>query len=88
MPTISMFYGIIVMMHYEKGERHHARHLHARYAEYEVSLDFDGEILFGKFPRRQLALLRAWVVLHRDELEANWSLLMHETDVFRIDPLR
>ena len=88
MPTISMFFGIIVMMHCEKDERHHVPHLHASYAECSAALDFDGEVLAGSLPRRQMALLRAWMVLHREELEADWLLLMRKEDVFRIDPLR
>lgn len=88
MPTVSMFFGIIVLMHYEKHERHHAPHLHATYAEFEAVLDFEGNLLAGKFPRRQMTLLQAWIVLHRTELEADWSILMNGGEVFRIDPLR
>ena len=40
------------------------------------------------FPPRKLTLLRAWVVLHREELEADWKLLSEGLDAFKIDPLR
>ena len=86
--TISMFFGIIVMMHYEKGARHHMPHLHAKYAEHAVVMDFEGSVLSGSIPPRQMTLLKAWIVLHREELDADWSILMNEGDVFRIDPLR
>lgn len=31
MPTISMFYGILVTLLYEDNERHHLPHFHVRY---------------------------------------------------------
>ena len=31
MPTISMFYGIIVRMYREVGEQHNLPHIHAEY---------------------------------------------------------
>jgi len=31
MPTISMFYGIIVWMFFEIGEKHNPPHVHVRY---------------------------------------------------------
>ena len=32
MPTISMFYGILVSMFFEDTDRHHLAHIHVRYA--------------------------------------------------------
>lgn len=32
MPTISMFYGILVAMFFEDSDRHNLPHLHVRYA--------------------------------------------------------
>ena len=88
MPTLSMFYGIIVRMQSEKGGRHNKPHIHALYSDYEVVLTFDGEILEGSFPKKQLKLLVAWTVLHEDELKANWKLLSDGDGFFKIDPLR
>ena len=45
-------------------------------------------MLDGYLPPRKLTLLRAWVVLHREELEADWKLLSEGLDAFKIDPLR
>ncbi len=28
MPVVSEFNGIVILMHYEKGERHHTPHYH------------------------------------------------------------
>jgi hypothetical protein len=33
MPTISMFYGIIISMEFFDDKKHHTPHLHAEYAE-------------------------------------------------------
>lgn len=50
-------------------------HLHARYAEFEASVNLsDGEVLAGTLPRKQLRLVQAWIELHRDELMADWEL--------------
>lgn len=48
----------------------------------------DGELLEGEMPRRQQKLIVAWAELHRDELLANWELVMSEQPLYRIDPLR
>lgn len=48
----------------------------------------DGTILEGGFPKNKLKLLEAWVVIHRDDLEANWKLLSNGEQFFRIDPLK
>ena len=35
-----------------------------------------------------LKLLEAWIVIHHDDLEANWKLLSNGEQFFRIDPLK
>ncbi len=42
MPTISMFYGIVIRM-YNTGE-HNPPHFHALYQEYRASFSLDGEL--------------------------------------------
>jgi len=37
MPTISMFYGIVVAMFFLDDDRHSAPHIHVRYAEHKAS---------------------------------------------------
>ena len=67
MPVISMFYGIIIRMYMLDEKHHNLPHLHAKYAEFEASIDLaDGELLAGELPRKQLRLVQAWVELHRD----------------------
>ena len=70
MPVLSIFYGIIVRMYREQGEKHNMPHIHAEYSGEEIVMALDGTILEGGFPKNKLKLLEAWVVIHRDDLEA------------------
>ena len=88
MPTLSMFYGIIVRMQSEKGGKHHKPHIHAIYSGNEVIVTIDGEILEGSFPSKQMKLLSAWIAIHEDELKANWTLLSEGNEYFKIEPLK
>ena len=87
MPLLSMFYGIIIRMQNEYGGKHHKPHIHALYGDYEIVISLDGEILEGDFPSKQLKMLEAWMVIHQDELEANWKLLQNGEAFFKIEPL-
>ena len=88
MPALSMFFGIIVRMQSERGDRHNKPHIHALYGENEIVVGVDGEILEGDFPNKQLKLLLAWIAIHEDELKANWELLSKGDGYFKIEPLR
>ena len=88
MPTISMFYGILIRMYQEIGGKHNRPHLHARYNEYEAVLALDGTVLEGSLPARQMKMVEAWVAIHEDELRANWQLLSEGEAAFKIEPLR
>lgn len=88
MPALSMFFGIIVRMHNERGEKHHKPHIHALYNDYEIVIALDGEILKGTLPGKQLKLLEAWMAIHEEELKANWRMLSEGEGFFKIDPLR
>ena len=88
-PTISMFYGIIITMYWEKGEPHHLPHIHAEYQDYKAVFSLpEGDLLAGALPRRQTKFVEGWIALHEDELLANWTLAMNDQQLFRIDPLR
>ena len=51
MPTISMFYGILVLMYFRDNRRHHLPHIHVRYQGGEAALSIDdGAILEGSIP--------------------------------------
>lgn len=88
MPTISVFFGIIVTMYREIGGKHNRPHLHAEYQGEEVVVALDGEVLEGRIPRNRMKLLDAWMEIHKEDLEANWKLLSEGREFFKIDPLK
>ena len=88
MPTISMFFGILIKMNWKDIGQHNLPHFHAFYNEHEAVFGLDGEIIAGTFPRRQSAFVKAWSLLHEDELAANWKLAVNGEMTFRIEPLR
>lgn len=88
MPTISMFYGILVLMYYEDTKKHNLPHIHARYQGHKIAVSIpDGEMLDGSFPRAQLRLLLAWIELRKAELMADWELAISGQELYKIDPL-
>ncbi|MBR6185637.1 MAG: DUF4160 domain-containing protein [Clostridia bacterium] len=88
MPTISMFYGIIISMYWEKDGQHHSPHFHARYGDDKAEVDFEGEIIAGSLPPKQRALVKSWALIHQDELRADWELALQDETLYKIDPLR
>ncbi len=89
MPTISMFYGIIVTIYYKDISRHNIPHIHVRYQGKKASISIeDGTVLAGDFPAKQLRLVLAWVDIHKDELFADWELAASGEAPFRINPLQ
>jgi hypothetical protein len=85
MPRISEFFGIIIAMYYND---HAPPHFHVKYAEHEAELSIDTlETLQGSLPRRGLALVLEWAVLHRNELRENWERARRGEPLARIEPL-
>lgn len=59
MPTISMFFGILVSIFYGDNEQHHTPHIHVRYQGNKASVAIDdGRVLAGDFPPRQLRMVQ------------------------------
>lgn len=88
MPTLSVFYGIIIRMYWTDNDKHKAPHFHAYYGEKEATFTLDGDILAGEFPRKQAALVKAWALVREEDLKANWTLAQNGESTFRIEPLR
>ena len=84
MPTISMFYGIIIRMYYDD---HNPPHFHAFFGEYKATFNFDGEILSGSMPKQKEKLISAWAVIHKEDLNANWLLAKDSEKLYNINPL-
>jgi Domain of unknown function (DUF4160) len=75
MPTISMFYGILIRMFFRDIERHHLPHIHADYqGKVAVYSILDGELLAGSLPSNKHKLVVAWIEIHKDDLIADWDL--------------
>jgi hypothetical protein len=88
MPTIAMFYGIIVRMYFAPGE-HNPPHFHAYFNDFKASVDIRTcEVMEGNLPRRQQKLVLAWAELHQEELMADWLLVMNGETPFKIQPLQ
>ncbi len=89
MPTISMFYGIIIYMFCFDNRKHHLPHIHAHYGEHSAVLSIDeGEVMEGELPKRKLKLVQAWIEIHKEDLLADWKLAIDGQQLFKIDPLK
>lgn len=89
MPTISMFYGIVIYLYFFDNSRHNLPHIHARYQGLDCAFSIeDGSILDGNLPPAKIKLVQAWIEIHREELLADWELAINGTPPFPIDPLR
>ena len=86
MPTISMFYGIMIRMY--NNNEHNPPHFHAQYQGHNAVFDMDGNLTDGEMPKAQIKLIAAWAEIHREELLANWELSMQEEPLYKIEPLR
>ena len=86
MPTISIFYGIIIQMFYDD---HNPPHFHAKYGEDEALIDIHQLLLVkGRLPRRALELVLDWAELHQEELIEDWNLCMAKQVPHKIQPLK
>lgn len=89
MPTISMFYGILILMYFYDNKKHSLPHIHAEYAEHEATIAImDGSILGGSLPSTKMKLVQAWIEIHKEDLLVNWKLAVAGEPVFKINPLR
>jgi uncharacterized protein DUF4160 len=71
MPTIAVFYGIVIQMYWRE---HGPPHLHAYYQGFEALVAIEtGELLGGHLPPNAMRLVRQWVLLRRAELVNNWE---------------
>lgn len=71
----------------ERGVKHNTPHIHAKYNEYDVSVDFNGNILAGNLPQKQMKLIDAWIVLHQNELIEAWDMYIQHGKIIKIKGL-
>ncbi|OGU56808.1 MAG: hypothetical protein A2X64_07515 [Ignavibacteria bacterium GWF2_33_9] len=71
MPTISMFYGIIIKMFFSD---HNPPHFHAVYGKFNGIIDINTlELIEGDLPPRAIELIREWATLYKKELSHIWE---------------
>ncbi len=85
MPTISMFYGLVVRMFFFDADRHKLPHVHVEYQNHLAVYAIEtGRVLAGKLPAKKHKLMIAWLAIHEEELMADWRLAMAGHTLFRI----
>ena len=85
MPSISRFFGIVILMYYDD---HLPPHFHAKYGVHRAQINIENlKILEGELPRRALPLWIKWAVLHRNELRQNWQIARDGLPLQEIAPL-
>ena len=89
MPTISMFYGLIIRMYYFDNQQHSTPQIHVHYQDESAVIAIpDGMVLEGELPKAKLKLVEAWIEIHQEDLMADWQLAVVGESVFKIDPLK
>ncbi len=84
MPIISRFLGIIIAMYWDD---HMPPHFHAKYGDYEVTVNIMTGVVEGKFPKRALQHVLEWYELHKEELNDNWERCRTREMPKQIEPL-
>jgi len=89
MAVLSMFYGLIISMFYGDNKQHKLPHIHVKYQDFEAVFSIpDGELITGDLPKKKIKLVQAWIIMHEEDLMANWELATNEMNIFKIEPLR
>lgn len=58
MPTISMFYGVVIYLYFFDNERHKLPHIHAKYQGKDASFSIvDAALLSGELPLTKMRLV-------------------------------
>ena len=88
MPTISMFYGIVIYMFFYDNKKHQLPHIHVACGDYDAIFTIeDGELLEGSLPKNKRKLVEAWIEIHREDLMTDWRLAVTGQNPLPIKPL-
>ena len=72
MPTLSTFYGIVILMYFDD---HNPPHFHVRYAGSKAIVEIDTlRVIGGSLPARAERFVVEWASEHKAELRENWEL--------------
>ena len=86
MPTICIFYGIVIQMFWND---HAPPYFHARYGEYQGIININElRMIEGNLPQRALNLILDWAQLHQSELLTDWELCIQKQMPNKIEPLQ
>jgi hypothetical protein len=82
MPTIAIFFGIIVRMWHDDQP---PPHIHVEYQGFEALVTIEtGLVSQGELPRKVATIVRDWCLLHQAELLSNWEKAQHFEPLDRI----
>lgn len=84
MPIISKFLGIVIAMYWDD---HLPPHFHAKYGEYNITVDILTGVVEGRFPKRALRHVLEWQEIHKNELLEDWDLCRRKENPKEIEPL-
>ena len=71
MPTIAIFYGIVIQMYWRD---HAPPHVHAYYQGFEGLVSIEtGDVIGGLLPPSAARIVRQWVLRRNTELMENWQ---------------
>jgi hypothetical protein len=66
---------------------HNPPHFHAKYGDYQITVEINTGIIDGKFPKRALNLVMEWFDFHKDELLQDWESMQTTGEFHKIAPL-
>lgn len=66
---------------------HPLPHFHARYGDYEITVEISTGVVRGEFPKRALRAVLEWLDEHHQELLEDWQLAQQRKPLKPISPL-
>jgi len=84
MPEISRFLGIVIYMNWAD---HPLPHFHAKYGDYEITVEIATGVVRGEFPKRALRAVLEWHDEYKVNLAEDWLLAQQRKPLNLIPPL-
>jgi len=84
MPELSRFLGIIIFMNFND---HNLPHFHAKYGDYQMTINIESGVINAIFPKRALNLVLEWCEKQKDELMMNWNSITTSGEFIKINLL-
>ncbi len=66
---------------------HPLPHFHARYGDYEITVEIETGVVRGEFPKRALRAVLEWADINQDQLMLDWKLAQQRKPLLPISPL-